>query len=450
MIKVRNFLIGLIGTVSFFAAANSYTLGKYKMISSWLWIGWILSVVISIVPFLFYNKLQTKQLNRCRNGCEQLKIFLVSSAASICYSIAGLTGMLSIESFMENPKMWIIHCVIAILVEGFLFWNGIIRIYLSSAQLGMKWRVIGIICGCIPIVHIIVLAKLIRIASKEVELENKKILTNKGRQADAICKTKYPILMVHGVFFRDFRYFNYWGRIPKELEQNGATIYYGNHQSAAMVSESAKELDARIRQIVEETGCGKLNVIAHSKGGLDTRYALSMLGTDKYVASLTTINTPHRGCEFADYLLSKIPESQQNAVANTYNSAFQKLGDESPDFIAAVTDLTASACKKINEEAKDMPDVYYQSIGSKLNVASCGRFPLNLTYKLVKCFDGFNDGLVGEESFQWGEDYQFLTVKGKRGISHGDVIDLNRENIDGFDVREFYVELVSRLREMGF
>ena len=31
----------------------------------------------------------------------------------------------------------------------------------------------------------------------------------------------------------------------------------------------------------------------------------------------------------------------------------------------------------------------------------------------------------------------------------GQVVDLNRENIPGFDVREFYVSLVSRLREEG-
>ena len=43
----------------------------------------------------------------------------------------------------------------------------------------------------------------------------------------------------------------------------------------------------------------------------------------------------------------------------------------------------------------------------------------------------------------------FLTASGKRGISHGDVIDLNRTNIEGFDVREFYVELVSNLRKRG-
>ena len=56
---------------------------------------------------------------------------------------------------------------------------------------------------------------------------------------------------------------------------------------------------------------------------------------------------------------------------------------------------------------------------------------------------------MAEESFRWGERYDFLTVEGKRGISHGDMIDLNRENIPGFDVREYYVQLVSGLRQRG-
>ena len=63
--------------------------------------------------------------------------------------------------------------------------------------------------------------------------------------------------------------------------------------------------------------------------------------------------------------------------------------------------------------------------------------------------DGDNDGLVSESSFRFGENYTFLTAKGKRGISHGDMIDLNRENIDGFDVREFYVDLVNDLKQKG-
>ncbi len=168
------------------------------------------------------------------------------------------------------------------------------------------------------------------------------------------------------------------------------------------------------------------------------------------MASLTTINTPHRGCVFADYLLSVIPESVQGTIAAAYNAALKKLGDESPDFMAAVGDLTASACLAMNEIVKDSPGVYYQSVGSKLNKAADGQFPLNFSYKLVKYFDGPNDGLVADESFPWGSRYQMLVTAGERGISHGDMVDLNRENLVDFDVREFYVQLVSRLRRMGF
>jgi triacylglycerol lipase len=35
------------------------------------------------------------------------------------------------------------------------------------------------------------------------------------------------------------------------------------------------------------------------------------------------------------------------------------------------------------------------------------------------------------------------------GISHADIIDLSRENIDGFDAREFYVKIVNALKKRG-
>ena len=76
-----------------------------------------------------------------------------------------------------------------------------------------------------------------------------------------------------------------------------------------------------------------------------------------------------------------------------------------------------------------------------MNKATSGKFPLNFTYHLVEYFDGDNDGLVGEKSFKWEKNYKFLTCNGKSGISHADMIDLNRENIKEFDVREFYVQL---------
>lgn len=451
MKKLLNIIVQIIKGCLIFLLANSYSLIRGLGLSGIMLLVFVAAFVwLNIVPALSNNQLLARRLRTCANGCELLRLFLFSTVLSVVYSLIGWTGHLPCGSLVGEPLLWVINTLVIFLVECIVFWNGIIRIYVSSTQLAIRWRVLGIVCGWIPIVHLVVLTMLIRIVEREVNCEQNKLLLDQTRKLERICQTRYPILMVHGVFFRDSNYINYWGRIPKALEENGARIFYGNHQSAASVADSAQELHARIEQIVAETGCEKVNIIAHSKGGLDCRYALSMLGTSRYVASLTTINTPHRGCEFADYLLSKIPQKQQQAVANTYNAALRRLGDPNPDFLAAVYDLTAEACSKRNETVKDVPGVYYQSVGSKLNVASSGRFPLNFTYQLVNYFDGRNDGLVGEKSFPWGQNYQFLTANGMRGISHGDMIDMNRENFDGFDVREFYVQLVQQLKKQGF
>ena len=91
----------------------------------------------------------------------------------------------------------------------------------------------------------------------------------------------------------------------------------------------------------------------------------------------------------------------------------------------------------------------YRSVASKMNSWTSGKFPLNLSHLLVRPFDGENDGLVSIDSARWGENCRILTARGRRGISHGDVIDLNRENIDGFDVRELYVDIVRELKAAG-
>ena len=405
----------------------------------------LLFLLINIIPSPLNFKFRKTRLRICAEGTDLLLSFLIAAAMSLAGYI--------IAAFFLLPHAalsFFISAAVTAAVLSVVFWNGIIRVYLTSVQLGIKIRVIGILCGLIPVAHLFVLKTIISTCRAEVEFENEKEQLNAQRRDRQICKTKYPLLLVHGVFFRDYKAVNYWGRIPKELERNGATVFYGNHQSALSVADSGSELAQRIKQIVSETGCEKVNIIAHSKGGLDCRYAVSHCGADAYTASLTTINTPHRGCRFADYLLEKTPEGVKNSIAKSYNAALRKAGDDNPDFLAAVTDLTDKNCSVLNQTTADMPDIYYQSVGSKLNKATNGKFPLNFTYHIAKHFNGANDGLVSESSFRWGENYTFLTIPGKRGISHGDMVDLNRENIPGFDVREFYVQLVADLKNKGF
>ena len=398
----------------------------------------------------------TREIRILSSGCELLRLFLLSLAITVVIQAVAaaeaVTRLLPWQGLASGAILtqWLLGLLTAVLAEAVLFWNGMLRIFFVSVQLGLKNRVLAVLFGWIPGLNLYFLGKMIRIVSDEIEVETEKWELDAARAENEVCRTKYPILLVHGVFFRDFRYLNYWGRIPKELQKNGAVIYYGEQQSAASVESCGRELAERIRRITEETGCGKLNIIAHSKGGLDSRAAISWFGAAEYVASLTTINTPHRGCLFAEYLLDKIPQKAREAIAQTYNTTLKKCGDPSPDFLAAVNDLTGSKCAQRNEQLPDAPGILYESVMSYCKKARSGKFPLNISYPLVKRFDGKNDGLVSVESARWGSRFTLAEPKGKRGISHGDMIDLNRENIRGFDVREFYVSLAADLKKRGY
>lgn len=402
-------------------------------------------IAVSVLPSWRWRA--TFRLTMLADGTELLIQFLIT----LCINIAGM-AVSAVVCWRGSLSGWtLLWQVLGVLIgETVLFWNGMLRVYLTSVQLGIRWRVIGLLLGWVPVANLWALVRIIRIGRAEVAVESDKIEQNIRRAPDGICATRYPVLLVHGVFFRDLRHLSYWGRIPRALAQNGATLYYGQQQSAASVADCGQELAVRIRDIVETSGCEKVNIVAHSKGGLDARWAISCLGMDRYVASLTTINTPHRGCLFAEYLLNKAPGWLVRRVAGTYNRAFRRLGDAHPDFTAAVTDLTNRRCAQLNLQMPDREGVYYQSVGSRMARARSGKFPLNVAYPMVRHFDGDNDGLVSVESSRWGERFMLLSPPGRRGISHGDVIDLNRENIGGFDVREFYVGLLADLKQRGF
>ncbi|MCR5477029.1 MAG: alpha/beta fold hydrolase [Lachnospiraceae bacterium] len=408
-------------------------------------------VFVNLFPGVWDAKPEEKRWRQCLKGAQLLRFFLYASYLCMACWVVTLVRHLS-GADDRHWSRWLVAALLILLSQTVVYLGGILRVFRNSAQVGFSGKALLFLGGWVPVWNLFLIPGAVRKAEREALTEDEKHRTDLQRREQQICKTRYPLLMVHGIFFRDFKpaFLNYWGRISQELTENGAQIYYGNQQSAASVESCGRELADRIRQIVAETGCEKVNIIAHSKGGLDSRAAIARYGAEDLVASLTTVNTPHRGCEFADYLLGEIEQNIQDKVAGTYNAALRKLGDPAPDFLEGVTDLTHSACAAFNERTPDSPKIYYQSVGSVMPRAAGGRFPLNFSYHLVKHFDGENDGLVGEGSFPWGEHFEMLRPEGSRGISHGDMIDLNRENIEGFDVREFYVQLVNGLRQKGF
>ena len=143
-------------------------------------------------------------------------------------------------------------------------------------------------------------------------------------------KLKYPILLVHGMGFRDYKLVGYWGRIPDELRKMGCDIHFGRQDSNGDIETNGRHIARRINEILEETGAEKVNIIAHSKGGLDSHYAISTLNMGDKVASLVTVSTPHHGSLTVDKLM-KFPDPLIRFAGFCTDCWFRILGDKNPN-----------------------------------------------------------------------------------------------------------------------
>jgi len=268
------------------------------------------------------------------------------------------------------------------------------------------------------------------------------------------CYTKYPIFMIHGAGFRDRKFLNYWGRIPAALQKQGATLYYGQQDSWGSVEYNAGILKDNLNRIMTETNCEKVNIIAHSKGGVEARYMISSLDMADKIASLTTIATTHNGSKTID-LLCKLPNWLYKIAAFFTNLFFRVLGDKKPDFYTASKQFSTVHMKTFNEQNPDAPHIYYQSYAAVMKNPFSDIF-LFWPNLIVSLIEGENDGLVTPESATWTNFKGVLRGTTRRGISHADEVDARRMNFTRkpfekgiSDMRNVYIAIVSELKQMG-
>lgn len=327
--------------------------------------------------------------------------------------------------------------------------NGCLRVILCCHRLGIIKRVLICLNIWIPVVNLFLIHYLARASKDEYAIHVARNQSAQIRQASQECKTKYPLIMVHGIGFRDLRYFNYWGRAPRYLEQGGATIYYGHQKAWGTIEENAAAIAATIDLALKETDAEKVNIIAHSKGGLDSRYLITHLGYAEKIASLTTMSTPHHGSALVDFL-NRLPKPLFRKLTQILDRSFAAFGDDSPDSYTSALQLAPAYCKIFNEQTPDASGVLYQSYGSIMRFSFSDSL-LFFPHLILWWMTGErNDGLVTESSAQWGNYLGTLKSKSLRGISHGDMIDLKREDIKGFDSIEVYQSIVQNLKERGF
>ncbi|ALT76273.1 esterase/lipase family protein [Paucibacter sp. KCTC 42545] len=148
----------------------------------------------------------------------------------------------------------------------------------------------------------------------------------------------YPFALIHGIAAKD----NTWDAaeapgVLDTMDKSGALykrFFTGNRNGAVMTN--AADLKGQITGYLDQVKAKKVNLIVHSKGGLDSQ-AMAVLSPPEFeVLSLGTLSTPHRGSVVADLTLL------QRALASIYEGNGQDPNGYARRFVDSTTAGIAS------------------------------------------------------------------------------------------------------------
>ncbi len=167
--------------------------------------------------------------------------------------------------------------------------------------------------------------------------------------ATGYTQTKYPIVLVHGLFgFDNLGPVEYFYGIPGALRSGGANVYVTSVSAANSTEVRGEQLLTQVKQILAATGAAKVNLIGHSHGGPTARYVASV--RPDLVASVSSVAGVNKGSAVADILIGAVPNVTA-ALANGLASLISFLSG-SPTLPqnakAAMVSLSTAGTAKFN------------------------------------------------------------------------------------------------------
>jgi pimeloyl-ACP methyl ester carboxylesterase len=116
-----------------------------------------------------------------------------------------------------------------------------------------------------------------------------------------------PVILIHG-YHEDYRVWSEWETLLKDNVPY-CTVSFKGDDECGTATDHARELNKIVQRLKNITHQKQVNLVGHSKGGLDARVYLAENQTLD-VANLIMIGTPNRGSPLADfiaYFISLIP-----------------------------------------------------------------------------------------------------------------------------------------------
>ncbi len=185
----------------------------------------ILSIIFPVyflARFAVNNLRHKKELPlRSRIMISGRRIFLMSATA-MAIQLPLYTAVILLKNRLPfSPGIIAADIAVTSVLSSLSLLNGALRIFFTSKRLGIVRRAMILLFSWVPVVNLIMGLYLCRVVKKEYLTEMQKKQLQDTREESQICATKYPLLMLHGIGFRDFKLANYWGRIPVLLKKNG-------------------------------------------------------------------------------------------------------------------------------------------------------------------------------------------------------------------------------------
>lgn len=113
------------------------------------------------------------------------------------------------------------------------------------------------------------------------------------KQASA--EERNPVVFVHGYTGSDWNFISLKSFLKRQgwPDSHLAAIRYSNNVGSNV--NNAYELSAFVDDVLARTGAEKVDIVAHSMGGLSSRYYIKNLDGGSKVANVVTIGSPHQG-----------------------------------------------------------------------------------------------------------------------------------------------------------
>lgn len=280
-------------------------------------------------------------------------------------------------------------------------------------------------------------------------------------------QTKYPIVLVHGIFgFDRIGPFGYFYGIPAALTSGGARVHVAQVSASNSTEVRGEQLLTQVKQILAATGAAKVNLIGHSHGGPTVRYVASV--RPDLVASVTSVGGVNKGSAVADLLVGVAPPgSLSNAVLTSVTDALSKLinwmsGNPSlpQSSWAAAQSLSTAGAAKFNaahpqgvpttacgEGAYQVRGVHYfswsggSSYTNVLDVADPWLAATSLVFAGAR-----NDGMVSSCSSRLGK-----VIRDNYGMNHLDEVNQTAGIVNIFETnpKTIYRQHANRLQSLG-